>query len=275
MDMATYAIGDVQGCYRSLQRLVDLIEFDSASDRLWFVGDVVNRGPESLQVLRYIKRLGPAAQLVLGNHDLFLLAAAEELVVMRPHDTLKDVLAATDRADLLGWLRQQPLHHREGSYFMVHAGLLPQWTVAEADRWARDAAAALAGPHYRTLLHTLFHDAPAQWSPALSGFERLAAIVRVLTRIRVCTPDGQMAATFSGPPGDAPPGYLPWFHIPTRKSTDATVIVGHWAALGLHVTHNVVALDSGCVWDGCLTAMRLEDRRITQVACVHDGCRGD
>lgn len=272
--MATYAIGDVQGCYRSLQRLVELIRFDPASDRLWFVGDVVNRGPKSLQVLRYIKRLGPAAQMVLGNHDLFLLAAAEDLVKLRPHDTLQDVLAAADRADLLAWLRQQPLHHREGSCFMVHAGLLPQWTVTEADRLAKDTAAALAGPHYRTFLHTLFHDAPAQWSSTLSGFQRLAAVARVLTRIRVCTPAGHVA-DFSGRPDEAPPGYCPWFRIPARQSTDTTVVVGHWAALGLHLTPNVVALDSGCVWGGSLTAIRLEDRQITQIRCNNAGCRDE
>lgn len=273
--MATYAIGDVQGCYRSLQRLVDLIHFDPASDRLWFVGDVVNRGPESLQVLRYIENLGPAAQMVLGNHDLFLLAAAEDLVKLRPHDTLQDVLAAVDAPGLLEWLRRQPLHHREGSYFMVHAGLLPQWTVAEADRLAKDTAAALAGPHYRTFLHTLFHDAPTQWSSTLSGFQRLAAIARVLTRIRLCTPAGHMAVAFSGPPDEAPLGYLPWFRIPTRRSADTTVVVGHWAALGLHLAHNVVALDSGCVWGGSLTAIRLEDRQITQIPCDNAGCRDE
>jgi bis(5'-nucleosyl)-tetraphosphatase (symmetrical) len=267
--LAIFAIGDVQGCYRSLRRLVDLIGFSPASDRLWFVGDVVNRGPESLQVLRYIKNLGPAAQMVLGNHDLFLLAAAEGIVALRPQDTLHDVLAAEDRAELLGWLQQQPLHHLEGAYLMVHAGLLPQWTVSEADRLAKDVAVTLAGPHSRTFLQTLFHDAPAQWSSTLLGFQRIAAIARVLTRIRVCTPSGEMAGGFSGPPDKAPAGYVPWFEIPARQSADATIVIGHWAALGLHLTHNILALDSGCVWGRSLTAVRLEDRHIIQVPC-HD-----
>lgn len=273
--MATYVIGDVQGCYRSLQRLIELIRFNPTADRLWFVGDLVNRGPDSLHVLRYIKGLGSAARVVLGNHDLFLLAAAERLVPLRPRDTIHDVLTSDDRTDLLTWLRQQPLHHREEPYVMVHAGLLPQWTLKETEEFAQDAAATLAGPHYHSFLHTLFHDAPAQWSPSLTGMQRLAAITRVLTRIRTCTSNGHMATAFSGPPNEAPPGYLPWFEIPTRQSTETIMIFGHWAALGLHVRDNVVALDSGCVWGGRLTAIRLEDRQISQVSCGEAGRHGD
>lgn len=269
--MATYAIGDVQGCYRSLQRLVELIRFNPSGDRLWFVGDLVNRGPDSLPVLRYIKGLGPAAQVVLGNHDLFLLAAAAHIVSLRPADTIHDVLAAEDAMELLTWLRQQPLHHREDRYLMVHAGLLPQWTVTESESLAQEVAAALAGPQSHSFLHTLFHAAPVQWSSSLTGMARLASIARVLTRIRTCTTSGCMADAFSGPPKDTPRGYLPWFQIPRRQSADATIIVGHWAALGLHITDQVWALDSGCVWGGPLTAIRVDDRRIFQVPCTERG----
>lgn len=266
--MATYAIGDVQGCYRSLQRLIELIRFDPPDDRLWFVGDLVNRGSDSLHVLRYIKGLGPAARVVLGNHDLFLLAAAAHIVSLRPQDTIEDVLTAKDGAELLTWLQQQPLHHREDRYLMVHAGLLPQWTLSKAEELAREVGAALAGPQSHSFLHALFHEAPAQWSPSLSGLPRLASVTRVLTRIRTCTTSGHMATAFSGPPAEAPPGYLPWFDIPTRQSADATLIFGHWAALGLHIKDHAWGLDSGCVWGGQLTAIRLEDRQIFQVSCA-------
>lgn len=264
--MATYAIGDVQGCFRTLERLVEQIRFNPSQDRLWFVGDLVNRGPDSLAVLRYIKRLGAAARVVLGNHDLFLLAVAAKIVPPRPKDTIQDVLMANDRDELLDWLRRQPLHYREGLYFVVHAGLLPQWTVSEASRLAEEAAQALAGADHLEFLHILFHERP-HWTPFLSGMQRIAAAARVMTRLRTCTMDGAIATGFSGPPEQAPPGHLPWFKIATRLSTEATVIFGHWAALGLHMTANVLALDSGCVWGRALTAVRLEDRQVFQVSC--------
>jgi bis(5'-nucleosyl)-tetraphosphatase (symmetrical) len=266
--MATYAIGDVQGCYQSIEQLVKHIRFNESIDRLWFVGDLVNRGPDSLQVLRYIKSLGSVARVVLGNHDLFLLAAAAGIVALRQSDTIHDVLSAEDATELLTWLRQQPLLRREERYVMVHAGLLPQWTMKEAEELAQDAGSALAGPQYHTFLHALFHNAPAQWSPSLTGMQRLASVARVLTRIRTCTVEGRLATSFSGPPHEAPPGYLPWFAVPTRQSAESVMIFGHWAALGLYVTEDVMGLDSGCVWGGRLTAMRVEDRQIFQVPCA-------
>ena len=262
--MTTYAIGDVQGCSTQLNQLVDRINFDPTADRLWFVGDLVNRGPNSLEVLRYIKQLGSAAQIVLGNHDLFLLAVAEDIVALRPKDTIQDVLAAEDRAELVDWLRHQPLHYRERSFFMVHAGLLPQWTIDETVNLAREVEAVLSGPNYRIVLQALFRGLSSRWDPALIGDERLASITRVLTRLRTCTPTGEMSG-FSGPPDQAPAGYLPWFRIPNRKSVDATVICGHWAALGLHLEPNLLAIDSGCVWGRQLTAIRLEDHTVFQV----------
>jgi len=262
--MAIYAIGDIQGCARSLEHLLELIRFDPSIDRLWCVGDLVNRGPGSLRVLRYLKQLGPSAQVVLGNHDLFLLAVAEGLASLRPKDTIQDILAAADRAELLEWLRRQPLHYREGSHVMVHAGLLPQWSIDEAAQLAHEVEVVLAGPEARIFLRTLFHGEAQQWSPSLTGYERLVAITRALTKLRTCTSEGVLSG-FSGAPNDAPSGYLPWFRIPTQRNSDHTILFGHWAALGLHIEPHLLGLDSGCVWGRQLTAVRLEDRKVFQV----------
>lgn len=262
--MATYAIGDVQGCSEPLQRLIQQIRFDPSVDRLWFVGDLVNRGPDSLGVLRLIKNLGLSARSVLGNHDLFLLAVAEGIVHLRPKDTLSDVLAAPDRNELLVWLRQQPLHYQGNGFLMVHAGLLPQWTVEEAVSYAQEVEAVLAGADYGTFLHQLFHGPTPQWSDDLRGWERLTSTTRVLTRLRTCTALGEMSS-FSGRPEDIPAGFTPWFRILNRRSTTATIITGHWAALGLQLEPRHLALDSGCVWGRQLTAVRLEDRQVFQV----------
>jgi len=262
--MATYAIGDVQGCFGSLRRLLDQIKFSAQTDRLWFVGDLVNRGPDSAGVLRYVKGLGPTAQTVLGNHDLYLLAAAETVVTLRPKDTIHDVLEADDRPELIDWLRHQPLHFREGAYFMVHAGLLPQWTLEEAIELAVEVEAALRGRDYKTFLHHLFHGSASHWDSSLRGPERLVAITRVFTRLRTCTAQGLMSP-FAGPPDQAPHGYVPWFQLPHRRPDGAIIIAGHWAALGLHLEPTVWAIDSGCVWGKQLTAVRLEDRRVFQV----------
>jgi bis(5'-nucleosyl)-tetraphosphatase (symmetrical) len=265
--MATFAIGDVQGCATQLDQLVDRIKFDPAVDRLWFVGDLVNRGPGSLPVLRFVKNLGSTARVVLGNHDLFLLAAAEGIVPLRRKDTIQDVLAADDRQELLEWLRRQPLHHRERSFLLVHAGILPQWTIDEAASLAREVESALSGPNYRALLESLFCGLTPRWDPALNGDERLASIIRVFTRLRTCTLGGDLSG-FSGPPEQAPAGYLPWFRHPHRRPADTTIVCGHWAALGLYVEPTLLAIDSGCIWGKQLTAVRLEDRRIFQVSCT-------
>lgn len=262
--MAIYAIGDVQGCFTTLRHLIDRIRFNPGTDRLWFAGDLVNRGPQSLAVLRYVKGLGAAAKIVLGNHDLFLLAAAYGLISLRPKDTIHDVLQAQDRQELVEWLRRQPLHVQEGPFLMVHAGLLPQWTIEEAAALAREVAAALAGPEHNDFLHHLFHGSASHWNATLQGPARLVAITRVLTRLRTCTAEGMMSP-FSGPPDQAPHGYRPWFQLPHRRRTGTTVIGGHWAALGLHLGQDVWAIDSGCVWGKQLTAVRLEDRAVFQV----------
>jgi len=262
--MATYAIGDIQGCFNSLRRLLDRISFDPSIDTLWLVGDLVNRGPDSLATLRFIKKLHSSVRLVLGNHELFLLAAAEGIVALRPKDTIHDILAAEDHTDLIDWLRHQPLHHREGAFLMVHAGLLPQWTIDEAVEYAREVETVLARSDYRTFLQQLFHGPAPQWSPSLKGSDRFVSIARVFTRLRTCTPTGEMS-NFSGPPEEAPAGFMPWFGIPDRLNRTATIITGHWAALGLHMEPDILAIDSGCVWGRQLTAVRLEDRTVHQV----------
>lgn len=268
--MATYAIGDVQGCFSSLQKLIDRIHFDPVKDTLWFVGDLVNRGPNSLAVLRFVKDLGSSAVTVLGNHDLHLLAVSEGCASLRREDTLQEILAAPDRDDLLWWIRRRHLLYRERNLVMVHAGLLPQWTVDQASSLAQEVEETLRGDDFRSFLRDLYKSDIRRWSDNLTGMERLIAITQAFTRLRVCSSNGHMALCFTGPPDQAPPGFLPWFQVPDRKSTDATIICGHWAALGLHIRPYLLALDSGCIWGRQLTAIRLEDREIVQISCADD-----
>ena len=266
--MSTYAIGDIQGCYDSLLNLLECCAFDPAKDRLWLVGDLVNRGPKSLETLRLIKSLGNAALTVLGNHDLYLLMVAEGGAKYRAKDdTLDAVLNAPDRDELLAWLRQQPLCHSEGNYCLVHAGLLPQWSIKRARELAREVEARLQGKDYREFILNLWGSEPATWSDDLKSWARLRVIVNAMTRMRFCSKKGLMDFKVKGKLSNAPEGYLPWFDLPDRKSADAVLVTGHWSALGLRVTPNLLALDSGCLWGGHLTAVRLEDRRIFQVDC--------
>ena len=266
--MATYAIGDVQGCYDSLQRLLERCTFDPAKDRLWMVGDLVNRGPRSLETLRFFRSLGDSALTVLGNHDLYLLMVAEGGAQKRgKDDTIQDILDAPDRDELLDWLRHQPLCHTEGEYCLVHAGLLPQWTTEQARDLAREVEAALLGPQYHEFIQNLWGSEPAGWSDDLTGWERLRVIVNAMTRMRFCTPEGVMEFKTKGKTKNAPPGHLPWFDAPGRKSAEKVLVTGHWSALGLRITSNLLQLDSGCLWGGHLTAVRLEDRQVFQVDC--------
>ena len=265
--MATYAIGDLQGCFDSLQELLGEIGFRQAEDRLWFVGDLVNRGPQSLEILRFVMSLGERAVSVLGNHDLHLLMVADGRVKAHRKDTLGAILEAPDRDELLTWLRGLPLMHVDGEYAMVHAGLLPSWSVGQALGLARETERALQGPDWRGLMAQMYGNQPDRWDDALSGFERLRVIINAMTRLRVCTPDGRMEFSHKGAIEDIPPGYMPWFAVPGRKSADTTVICGHWSAIGLLAERNLLALDSGCLWGRRLSAVRLEDRRIYQVSC--------
>ena len=248
--------------------MLHAVSFDPAQDRLWFVGDLVNRGPDSLACLRFVKSLGAAAVAVLGNHDLHLLCVAAGVEAPKKHDTLTDVLEAPDRDALLDWLRACPLMHVEGRYAVVHAGLLPEWSVARAQLLAAEVEAALAGPDYRSFLARLYGDHPGRWDESLRGADRLRVIVNAMTRLRVCDRDGAMVLSFKGEPGDAYDAWTPWFDMPRRASAEATIVCGHWSALGLLVREDVVCLDSGCVWGRALSALRVEDRRVFQVECA-------
>jgi bis(5'-nucleosyl)-tetraphosphatase (symmetrical) len=262
--MATYAIGDVQGCFDELRQLLEKTGFEENKDRLWFVGDLVNRGPKSLEVLRYVRALGDRAVTVLGNHDLHLVSQYEGAERPRKDDTLDDVLEARDASELVAWLRARPMMHVEAGYAMVHAGLLPQWTIEKASRLAREVEAALGAPDYRDFLANMYGSTPSEWSDSLTGWDRLRVIVNAMTRMRFCTRDGRM--DFKAKGKKAPPGYVPWFEA-RPKSEAATILFGHWSALGLKLTERFAALDSGCVWGGSLTALRLEDRALYQIPC--------
>lgn len=258
--MATYAIGDVQGCYDELRKLLELIEFDLANDRLWFVGDLVNRGPHSLEVLRFVKGLGDAAVTVLGNHDLHLLAVAHHNPMHRDKDhTLEHILEANDRDELLDWLRLQPLMHRDEGlgYCMVHAGLPPQWDIPTALARAAELEAVLRGPGFHDFLHDMYGDNPDCWTDSLQGIDRLRFITNCFTRLRYCTPEGKYKLREKGPLGSQPEGYLPWFDLPNRVSRDERIIFGHWSTLGYQAHNNVWSIDTGCLWGGSLTALRL------------------
>ena len=268
--MATYAIGDLQGCYDPLCRLLDYISFDPTADRVWFVGDLVNRGPQSLEVLRLVKSLGTTATVVLGNHDLHLVMQSEGYGKASKEDTFGDVLAAADRDELLSWLRAQPLVHVEGDWAMVHAGLLPGWTVAHAQQLSDEASAALTGAGYREFRAHMWGSEPAVWRDDLTGWDRLRVVVNAMTRMRYVTANGAMEFRATGnkaPPDKGPAGCVPWFAAPGRASADHTIVCGHWSALGFREEGNLLALDTGCLWGGCLTAIRLEDRRVVRQPC--------
>ena len=266
--MATYAVGDVQGCFESLQRLLERLAFRPGDDRLWLVGDLVNRGPDSLGVLRWAREHDGCVTAVLGNHDLHLLGAAAGTRSLRRRDTLAPVLEAPDRDELLAWLRARPLVHREDGRLLVHAGLAPAWTADDALAVAARCEAALQEGDGREALDALQQPAPPAWSDGLEGAERLAAGFGFLTRVRGVDADGRRLDEHKGPPAALPPGGVPWFDHPHRRSRDHTIVCGHWAALGLHLGDDVRALDSGCVWGQRLTALRLEDDAVVQVEAV-------
>jgi bis(5'-nucleosyl)-tetraphosphatase (symmetrical) len=255
-----YAIGDVQGCDDELQALLELLKFSADRDRLWFVGDLVNRGPKSLATLRRVRALADNAVVVLGNHDLHLLAVAHGCHRRRRSDTLDELLAAPDRDALLEWLAGRPLAHAEGGDLMVHAGVVPQWTVALTLKLAREIEAALRSDP-RSLFDHMYGNEPDRWSDALAGMDRLRFAINVLTRLRVCTADGRVDLTVKGAPPAPPSPLRPWFEIPGRRSSEARIIFGHWSALGLTLRPGVAGLDSGCVWGGALTALDLDAQR--------------
>ena len=258
--MALYLIGDVQGCDAALGQLLDTVAFSPSRDRLIVLGDLVNRGPASLAALRRLVALGDAAQTLLGNYDLHLLGLA--CGVRRPHrlDTATDVLAAPEREALLRWLRQRPLAWREHDVLMVHAGVLPSWTSAQTLALAAEVQAVLRSADWADFLQQMYGNEPDRWQGDLQGADRLRVIVNALTRLRFCTPDGRMEfATKEGGAAAAPPGYLPWFDVPGRRTAGEVLAFGHWSTLGwIENRPTLLSLDTGCVWGGCLTAVRLE-----------------
>ncbi len=265
--MATYAVGDIQGCYDEFQQLLEAMRFDPAQDRLWLVGDLVNRGPGSLQVLRLVRSLGERAITVLGNHDLHLVAVHAGIGQLHHSDTLDEVLKAPDCDELIHWLRCQKLAHLEDGYLLVHAGVLPGWTAQQAVALAHEAESVLRGDGYREFIARMYGNTPHGWDDALEGHKRLRVIVNAFTRLRICTVQGEMEFKFKGEVQNIPQGYLPWFEVPGRKTQDTTILFGHWSALGLLLRERLIALDTGCLWGGPMSALRLEDRRLFQVEC--------
>lgn len=270
--MATYAIGDIQGCYDDLRRLLDRLAFDPLRDKLWLVGDLVNRGPDSVQVLRFVKGLGQQAVTVLGNHDLHLLAVVAGNPRHARKSNLHGVLEAPDRDELMHWLRHRPLLHRDTKlgFTLVHAGLPPQWDIAQALACASELEEVLRGPNHREYLHSMYGNEPGRWSDDLSGVERLRFITNCLTRLRYCDAEGNLALKEKGAPGTQPAPWMPWFAVPRRASRDERIVFGHWSTLGYFARHNVWALDSGCLWGGGLTAIRLRSTGPSEPVTV--GC---
>ena len=262
--MAMYFIGDLQGCLEPLQRLLQQVDFSPSRDTLYPLGDLVNRGPDSLGVLRLLHGLGDAARPILGNHDLHLLAVAEGLRAPNASDTLAPLLAATDRAELLGWLRQQPLAREASGWLLVHAGVLPGWTRAQALALSAEVQAAVAGAGLRDFLSHMYGNQPDRWRDDLAGWDRLRVAVNALTRLRYCSADGALELRCSVAPEEAPEHLLPWFELPGRQTANDWVAFGHWSTLSLHLggrrpqaRHRTLGLDTGCLWGGRLTAARV------------------
>ena len=276
--MALYLIGDVQGCDAALGRLLAKIGYSPSRDTIYLLGDLVNRGPDSHLVLRRLMSYGDAARCLLGNHDLSLLAVTHGRRAPHRNDTMDTVLMAPDRDAMIGWLRQQRMAIHAHGLLMVHGGLLPQWDVAQTLALAAEVEDVLRGPNLVDFLSEMYGNQPAQWSDALTGTDRLRVIVNAMTRLRFCTPEGVMDLRASGGLHDAPPGYLPWFDVPGRKSAGTPVAFGHWSTLGFLQRPDILALDTGCVWGGCLSALRLGENaqhELVQVKCEQAQAPGE
>ena len=273
--MSLYCIGDIQGCDGALQRLLDTIDFSPSRDTVYLVGDLVNRGPDSEKTLRRCMASGDSIRALLGNHDLHLLAAANGRRKFSRRDTLLQVLQAPDAAELLQWVREQPLArtHELGddTLLMVHAGVHKSWDLTDTLRYASEVEAVLHSPDLPAFLQAMYGNEPNQWSEQLSGMERLRVITNVLTRMRFCAPDGSMDFDSAESAADAPPGLMPWFDLPGRAAANTTIAFGHWSTLGELNRPHLIALDTGCVWGGCLTAVRfganLAERELIHVQC--------
>ena len=265
--MSTYVIGDIQGCYAEFLALLDKINFDVQKDCLWFTGDLVNRGPRSLEVLRFVKQLGATAITVLGNHDLHLLAVAKDPSIhKRPKDTLDPILEASDRKELLYWLRNLPLFHHDNKlgFTLIHAGLPPQWDLQQASVLAREVEEVLRGKDYPEFIEHMYGNTPDRWSDNLTGWDRLRFITNCFTRLRYCDEKGRLELDENGPPGSQPEPYQPWFSLTSRKTRKEKIIFGHWSTVHIgnikdFSVYNVYPLDTSCVWGFKLSALRLED----------------
>jgi len=269
--MAIYAVGDVQGCLQPLQQLMEKLRFDPSSDQLWFTGDLVNRGPESLGVLRLVKSLGASAITVLGNHDLHLLAVAEGFSELKPLDTLDEILAAPDRDELMHWLRHRPLlhHNSEHNKTLVHAGLPPEWNLETAQRCASEVEVFLRSENYRDFFAHMYGNEPANWSEELTGYDRLRYITNALTRMRYCNANGALDMKSKMAPGKQPEGLQPWYAMPNRQNESLNILFGHWSTHGEQFIPGIYSLDTGCLWGGCLTALRVDGETYrTQVNCA-------
>ncbi|MGA1561656.1 MAG: symmetrical bis(5'-nucleosyl)-tetraphosphatase [Gammaproteobacteria bacterium] len=268
--MATYAIGDLQGCLEPLQRLLDAVHYDPASDQLWFAGDLVNRGPDSLATLRFVRSLQNRIT-VLGNHDLHLLASAQgDRRYDRAGDTIEEILRAEDAGELLHWVRHQPLLHHDAElgFTLIHAGLPPQWDLTLAQRAAREVESLLRSENYQDFLAVMYGNEPRQWSANLATIERARIIVNCFTRMRYCTQEGVLDLKSKGAPGTQPFGMRPWFDWPQRANHNERILFGHWSTLGANqVSEHVWSLDSGCLWGGQLSAFHLEEQRYIRVDC--------
>ena len=258
--MTKYVIGDIQGCASALDHLLREIEFSPSRDTLYVLGDLINRGPDNLGVLRRLHRYGDSAQCLLGNHDFHALALHLGLVSLKPQDTLQDLLAAPDRVAWMDWLRHRALALHEDGVLMVHAGVLPQWSTEQTLALAKEVQTTLQSSAWKAFIAHLYGNQPAKWHPDLQGHDRLRVIVNGLTRLRFCTTDGEMEFAHHGDVNDAPQGFMPWFEVPDRLTANQPIVFGHWSRLRKPTQSNVTPLDTGCVWGGCLTALVLTER---------------
>jgi bis(5'-nucleosyl)-tetraphosphatase (symmetrical) len=277
--MALYLIGDVQGCDAPLGRLLEKVDFSPSRDTLYLLGDLVNRGPASAAVLRRLMGYGASAQCLLGNHDLSLLAVAHGRRAPHRNDTMDSVLMAADRGEMLDWLRHQRMAIRAHGLLMVHGGVLPQWDATQTLMLAAEVETVLRGPGMVEFFSHMYGNEPAQWDDSLRGTDRLRVIVNALTRLRFCTPQGVMDLKASGGLADAPAGYLPWFDVPGRRTAGAVIAFGHWSTLGFISRPDLISMDTGCVWGGCLSALKLgaagAPHRLIQVECEQSQLPGD
>ncbi len=270
--MSTYAIGDIQGCYTELQNLLNEINFNEKNDQLWFAGDLVNRGPKSLQTLRFIKSLGVSAKIVLGNHDLHLIAASKNIRPISNKDTIKEILTADDADELINWLKSRPLllTDTDLGFTMVHAGIAPQWTLDAAKNFAKECESILQNEKIDDFLMHMYGDTTNIWSDSIEGYARQRFIINCFTRIRFCTINGTLDLDVKVAPGSQKKSLIPWYALPNRKTIDNKIIFGHWSTIHLgsennFKKYNVYPIDTGCLWGGQLTAMRLDDEKIFSV----------